>query len=278
MSAVSAPALRYHGAKFRIAPWLIGHFPEHRCYVEPYGGAAGVLLRKSRSYAEVYNDLDGCIVNFFRVLRDDAKALIRAVALTPYAREEFDLAWVPATDPIERARRLVVRAQMGFGSAGASRNCTGFRADTKREWSTAQHVWRRYPDALAAIADRLQGVLIEQRPALDVMRYHDSPQTLHYVDPPYVHSTRRMGGGAKVYRHEMSDADHAELIDCIQGLSGMVLLSGYDSDLYRAELKGWAMHQVRARISAGRGTGHRVECLWVSPRCGRSRDLFAPMI
>jgi len=111
MSEVKRPAIRYHGAKFRIAPWVLQHFPPHTCYVEPFGGAAGVLLQKPRAYAEVYNDLDGDVVNFFRVLRDpeQRRELIEACALTPYARDEFDLAWKPTDSPVEQARRLAVR-------------------------------------------------------------------------------------------------------------------------------------------------------------------------
>lgn len=266
------PAIRYHGAKFRIAPWVLQHFPPHTCYVEPFGGAAGVLLQKPRAYAEVYNDLDGDVVNFFRVLRDpeQRRELIEACALTPYAREEFDLAWKPADDPVEQARRLAVRASMGFGSAGATKGTTGFRIDTKRAYGTAQQIWQRYPENLAQVGERLQGVLIENRPAIEVLRAHDGPDTLHYADPPYVHATRcRIDGKAgRGYRHEMSDADHAELLQVLDGLAGMVVLSGYDTALYRDVLgEGWTMSTTSARISAGRGSATRQEVIWMNPAC-----------
>lgn len=195
--SIAAPALRYHGAKFRLAGWIQQFFPPHRCYVEPFGGAAGVLLQKPRAYAEVYNDLDGEVVNFFRVLREPAQreALIEACTLTPYAREEFELAWDATEDSIERARRIAVRAQMGFGSAGASKGTTGFRIDSKRAYGTAQQLWAEYPAAIAAAGQRMAGVLIENRPATEVMRQHDAADTLHFVDPPYMLATRVLQGG-----------------------------------------------------------------------------------
>ncbi|CAB5540684.1 DNA adenine methylase [Citrobacter werkmanii] len=124
-TVIKHPAIRYHGGKFRLASWIISHFPDHRCYVEPFGGAASVLLKKKQSEAEVYNDLDGDVVNLFRVLRDpvSSQALIDACALTPYSRVEFRCAYEPTDDPIEKARRLIVRATMGFGSAGATKGC-----------------------------------------------------------------------------------------------------------------------------------------------------------
>lgn len=267
---VSRPALRYHGAKFRLADWVMQFFPPHRCYVEPFGGAAGVLLQKERSYAEVYNDLDGDVVNFFAVLRDKELRcqLIEACTLTPYARDEFDLAWEPCSGPVERARRLAVRAQMGFGSAGATKGRTGFRIDTKRAYSTAQHHWMEYPEAIAAAGQRMAGVLIENRPAIEVMRQHDAPDTLHFVDPPYLHTTRVMQPGkAGYYRHEMTDAQHEELLDCVRNLEGYVVLCGYDSVLYRQLLQGWRHFTTQARISAGRGTALRTENVWINPAC-----------
>ena len=269
--SVTRPALKYHGAKFRLAPWLLQFFPPHGCYVEPFGGAAGVLLRKPRAYAEVYNDLDGDIVNYFRVVRDPALRgdLVRALELTPYAREEFDQAYEPTDDPLERARRTAVRAGMGFGPASATSSSTGFRTDTRRLNGTAQHLWAKYPESLAAVGERFVGVLIECRPAVDVMQQHDGRDTLHFVDPPYVRSTRKIGGRGygRCYRHEMSDDDHQQLLDALCALDGMVVLCGYASDLYDSELSGWERHETSARISSGCGTGLRTEVVWLNPAC-----------
>lgn len=268
MTSVRNPALRYHGAKFRLAPWVMQRFPPHSVYVEAFGGSAGVLLQKPRSYAEVYNDLDGEVVNYFRVLRDSATRaqLIEAVELTPYARDEFNQAWDVTDDPIERARRIAVRAMMGFGSAGATKGSTGFRIDTRRVHGTAQHLWQKFPVAIAAAGERLSGVLIENRDAIDVMRQHDDVTTLHFVDPPYVHSTRtspRRGG----YRHELNDDGHANLIGVLRSLRGMVVLSGYASALYKEQLGDWEMHTINARAAGNRGAVTRTECLWMNPAC-----------
>ena len=268
---ITRPALRYHGGKFRLAPWLMRFFPEHGCYVEPFGGAAGVLLQKPRVYAEVYNDLDGDIVNFFRVVRSpEMRAqLIEACRLTPYARDEFDAAYEHTDDPLERARRTCIRAAMGFGSAGASKATTGFRTDTRCKYGTAQHNWADYPAALGPIGERFAGVLIENRPAIEVIQAHDSPDTLLFVDPPYVHDTRvmRTQGG---YRHEMSDQDHVELVQALLAVDGMVVLCGYESDLYSKALTGWEMHSTESRISGGRGTALRTEVVWINQACARA--------
>ncbi|MFV2944263.1 DNA adenine methylase [Pseudomonas japonica] len=268
--AVNAPVIRYHGGKFRLATWVIEHFPPHQLYVEPFGGAAGVLIQKPRAYGEVYNDLDGDIVNLFRVLQsaDTRTALTEQLILTPYARDEFALAWTPAEDPVERARRTIIRAQMGFGSAGASKGTTGFRIDCSRQYGTAQQLWARYPDQLAAVGQRLAGVLIENRPAVEVMLGHDTPSTLHYVDPPYLHDTRVRGAqSGRYYRHEMTNEQHAELLQTLGLLKGMVVLSGYPSELYADHLTGWTQNSTQARISAGRGGSTRTECLWLNPAC-----------
>lgn len=269
MTTVINPALRYHGAKFRLAPWILSFFPEHTCYVEPFGGAAGVLQQKPRVYAEVYNDLDSAVVNFFAVLRDPMlrQQLIEALVCTPYARAEFEQAWLPTADQVELARRLCIRVQMGFGSAGATKGHTGFRIDTKREYGTAQHLWTTYPASIAAAGQRMSGVLIENRPALDVMQQHDSPGTLHFVDPPYMHETRVMTGSRRTYNHELTNLDHVELLEGLLELEGFVVLSGYDSPLYRARLTGWACYTTKSRISAGRGTAIREEMVWLNPRC-----------
>lgn len=265
------PVVRYHGGKFRLAPWIISHFPPHRIYTEAFGGAAGVLIQKPRCHGEVYNDLDGDVCNLFEVIRDPVlrDRLVHDLVMTPYARAEFDRAWLPAADPVERARRLVVRAMMGFGSAGATKGSTGFRIDTKREYETAQHIWAMYPANLAAVGARLQGVLVENRPAIEVIQGHDSPETLHYVDPPYLHHTRnkrsRAEGGS--YKHELTDDDHLELLAALRGVTGMVVLSGYPNALYDDNLPGWERRSTSARISAGRGSGIKDEVLWLNPAC-----------
>ncbi|MHB0973936.1 MAG: DNA adenine methylase [Thiobacillus sp.] len=266
------PVVRYHGSKWRLAPWIMSHFPEHRIYTEVFGGAAGVLIQKPRAYSEVYNDLDGDVVNLFEVLRHPVMRaqLVHDLVVTPYARTEFERAWEPAENPVERARRLVIRAMMGFGSAGATKGSTGFRIDTKREYETAQHTWVMYPDNLAAVGQRLTGVLIENRSAIEVLSAHDTPQTLHYVDPPYVFETRcRIKGkaGSRGYRHEMDTDDHLNLLDELKRLRGMVVLSGYATELYDEALQGWERRTTKARIAGGRGTAMREEVVWMNPAC-----------
>jgi DNA (cytosine-5)-methyltransferase 1 len=267
---VTSPALRYHGGKFRLAQWIMKFFPPHTTYVEPFGGAAGILIQKQRSYAEVYNDLDGDIVNFFRVLRDHEmrRQLLDLVSLTPYARSEFNEAWGDTEDPVERARRTAIRAQMGFGSAGSTKGATGFRIDTRRAYGTAQHLWAEYPQSIAAVGQRFQSVLIENRPAIEVMQQHDRNDTLHFVDPPYVLSTRVLQANGKgYYRHEMTDADHQDLLQVLLELEGMVVVSGYNSEIYNDLLDGWETFQTKSRISAGRGTALRTETVWINPAC-----------
>jgi len=274
MSAPTRPVLRYHGGKWLLAPWIISHFPAHRVYVEPYGGAASVLMRKPRSYAEVYNDLDGEITNVFEVLRDPARAaeLTRALHLTPFSRAEFELSYAESDDPVEQARRTIVRSFMGFGSAAASRVITGFRANSNRSGTTPAHDWMNYPDCLPAIIERLRGVVIESREALEVMAAHDGPKTLHYVDPPYHHSTRSYHMGQRgYYRHEMTDEQHAELLAFLKGLKGAVVLSGYSSDLYERELADWKREERPARADGAR---ERTEVLWLNEKAARNGGLF----
>lgn len=254
------PILRWHGGKWKLADWIIAHLPRHRVYVEPFGGAASVLLKKPRSYAEVYNDMDGEVVNLFRVARDRGGELLRALELTPFARDEFSESYHETTDTLEQARRTVARAFMGFGSNSHNR-ATGFRANSNRSGTTPAHDWRNYPYAFGDVIERLRGVVIENREASDVMRAHDGAETVHYVDPPYVAATRDKGGD---YRHEMTDADHVVLAETLHKLHGPVVLSGYRSALYDDIYEDWRRVD---RHSHADGARDRVECLWLSPRC-----------
>lgn len=268
MNAPSRPVLRYHGGKWVLAPWVIEHFPKHRVYVEPFGGAASVLLRKPRSYAEVYNDLEGGVVNLFRVLRDPrlARALRRSLELTPFAREEFAAARRPAEDPVEAARSLIVLSFMGFGSAGVLGETTGFRANSNRSGTTPAHDWANFPRGLDAVTERLQGVVIENQDALICMERHDGPDTLHYVDPPYVMSTRSSGHS---YKHEMTADQHEELLWKLKCLEGMVVLSGYPSGLYDGLLTKWERVERKALADGARA---RTEVLWLNPAATAARS------
>lgn len=261
MNAPTRPVLRWHGGKWILAPWIISHFPKHQVYVEPFGGAASVLIRKPRAYAEVYNDLDGAVVNLFRVLRSErAPELVEALRLTPFARDEFAEAYAPSDDPLEQARRLVTRSFMGFGSNGHNRS-TGFRANSNRSGTTPAHDWNNYPDCLVAVIERLAGVVIESRDAKVVMAHHDGPETLHYVDPPYVFETR--ADLSKDYAHELTDDDHAALLTFLRGLRGMVILSGYPCALYDDVLTDWQRVERKALAD---GAKERTEVLWINPQ------------
>ena len=257
--------VRYHGGKWRMAAKIIPNFGPHRVYVEPFGGGGSVLLRKPRCYAEVYNDLDGEIVNLFRVVRDRGEELQEKLRLTPFAREEFDLSKAKSGDDIEDARRFLVRSFMGFGSNGNNQD-TGFRACSNRSGTTPAHDWANYPKAFGDVVARLSGVVIENRKAVDCMKQHDSPGTLHYVDPPYVKSSRSDDGDD--YKFEMTDDDHRELADCLKSLKGMVILSGYPSELYDELYSGWNFLDFAAHAD---GAKPRVERLWFNVKAWESR-------
>lgn len=259
MNAPTRPVLRWHGGKWKLAPWIISHFPAHRVYVEPFGGAASVLMRKPRAYAEVYNDLDDEVVNLFAVLRGpQAHELVEALRLTPFASSEFKAAYLPTDDAVERARRTVVKSFQGFGSNAVHRT-SGFRSNSNRLGTTPARDWRNYPEALPAIIDRLRGVTITCRDACEVMATHDAPEALHYVDPPYVMATRTDAGAD--YAHEMTDDQHADLLAFLRTIKGKVVLSGYPHPAYDAALSDWSRVERKALAD---GASERTEVLWMN--------------
>jgi len=267
-TAPNRPVMRYHGAKWRLAPWLLSFFPPHRMYVEPYAGSASVLMHKPRAQAECINDLDSRVVNLFRVLRDPAQAeqLRRRLALTPFARDEFNAAYLPTDDPVELAARTVVLAFMGHGSDSVGRGYrTGFRCKDSEGRALPSNEWANWPDEVPAFVERLRGVAIENRSALKVIARLDSPDTLLYVDPPYPFHTRTAASGKHGYRHEMTDDEHRALAGVLHDCAGMVVLSGYATPLYDRELyAGWQRH---ARKTLADGARVRTEVVWLNPAC-----------
>lgn len=268
MKRPTRPVLRWLGGKFRLAPWIAGHLPAHDHYVEPYGGGGSVLLHKPRSYNETYNDMDGELVNLFRVLRsEDAPELLRLLDLTPYSREEYWAAFEPADEPIERARRTVVRSHMAHGTGGARMDRpTGFRTDGVSCTTNVAGEWADLPAALEAVTARLRGVTIEQRPALELLARFDDPKVLFYLDPPYLPATRstksrKPGEKYHTYAVEMTVDDHRELLASCRRSTAKIVLSAYPDPIYDEELLGWQKREIAARAHRN---SPRTEVLWIN--------------
>lgn len=257
--SIKSPVLKYYGSKFRLAKWIIEHFPAHRHYVEPFGGAASVLLFKEPSRLETYNDLNGLLVNFFRVLRDRPYELVRKINLTPWARSEFEFClYQPAVDDsIEMARRLYFRLWMCFQ---ASMSCA--KGNFRRHKNGCRPVPKdiKIRDLIEA-SKRLKNVQIESRDALQLIAELDSADTLFYLDPPYLFATRTT---KRAYSHEMTDDDHYSFAEALYRVKGPLVLSGYPSEIYERlfEQKGWKRIDKTAITNAGT---RRTECLWLSP-------------
>ena len=263
-AAPTRPVLRYPGGKWQLAPWIIEHVPPHRAYVEPFLGAGSVFMQKPRAYAEILNDLNGDIVALFRLLRDpvQAAALERMLRLTPYSRAEFAEAYTETEEPLERARRLLIRSWQGFNGEGTLGKTSGWRSNSDRRGTLPAHDWAHFPDALAAFTTRLQGVILEQADALVVLARYDSADTLHYVDPPYDEDACPHFNG---YGYTV---DHAALAAAVHAVRGMVALSGYESPRYRALYHDWRCVTRRAYAGSGMSARRqRTECLWLNPQC-----------
>lgn len=257
------PILKYPGAKWRLAEWIIKRIPPHIGYVEPFFGSGAVFFNKPKSPIETINDLDGSIVRFFKVCREHPDELALALSLTPWSREEFLQSDFcdEKTDDIEAARQFAVRCWQNFGARmkckTSWRNTTG---KTKNCGPDNPSMWRRLPGIVCEVADRLLDAQIDNRTAIEVIERNNGQEVLIYADPPYVKSTRTLNGDQ--YRHEMSDADHEQMLNVLKAHSGMVLISGYDCELYRDMLGGWTMETISTK--AERGVS-RTECLWSNP-------------
>ncbi|MGB9623757.1 MAG: DNA adenine methylase [Phycisphaerae bacterium] len=260
-------AFGWYGGKFSHLDWLLPLSPKCHHYCEPFAGSAAVLLNREPSPVETYNDLDGEVCNFFRVLRNQTKALIKVITLTPFSREEFAIACEldAKLSALERARRFYVRArQVRTGlaqtaSLGRWANCI----DTSRAgMSGVVSRWLGGVDQLPDIGERLLRVQIENRPAVDVIRLYDSAETLFYCDPPYVHETR---GDSKAYGHEMTDEQHRELADVLNSAKGMVAISNYDCELMNRLYPAKRWRKIVAPAKTNHSTKDvRTEVLWVN--------------
>jgi len=235
-------AFGWYGGKYSHLDWLLPLLPECHHYCEPFGGSAAVLLNRMPAPVETYNDVDGEVVNFFRVLRDEKEALIEAIGLTPFSREEFFIACSAPESSIsdfERARRFFVRARQvrtGLAQTASLGRWANCKRTSRAGMSGVVSRWLGSVDKLPEIAERLMRVQIENRPAADVVNLYDDADTLFYCDPPYVHESR---GDSGAYGFEMSDDEHRAFASRLHSIKGKCVVSGYRCDLYDDLFADW---------------------------------------
>lgn len=251
--------LKYPGGKWSIAPWIIDHFPKHHSYLEPFFGSGGVFFNKERSNIETINDLDGEVVNLFECIRTDPEKLAHFIYFTPYSAEVYERAFFGEIlqDPFERACRFLVRCNMGFGYRTTGGKVGWKRDVSKRERAYTARAWCDLPDIILEAAERLRGVQVENKSALELIPQFNSPNVLIYCDPPYLLSTRH----GKQYRCEMTNEEHLQLLHVLKQHTGPVLLSGYQNDMYDSELAGW--NKVTTRTTDQRSQ-IKTETLWMN--------------
>lgn len=258
--------LNYVGSKWKMAKWIIQQMPEHNVYLEPFFGSGAVLFNKPAAKIETVNDIDGNIVNLFKVIREKPTELAQAVALTPYSREEyyhsFELLEKELTD-VERARVFLIRCWMARGGKTSDR--TGWRHNIDVVTINALPDWNGLPETILEATKRLKEVQIESQDAVALIERYNREDCLIYADPPYVLSTRTK----RHYAHEMDNNQHITLLESLKQHKGFVLLSGYDSDLYNEMLNGWTKLTKMVQTEAAQS---KQEVLWVNPAVSIKND------
>lgn len=258
--------LKYPGAKNRIANWICDYIPDHKVYLEPFFGSGAVFFNKPLARIETLNDLDGNVVNYFRVIREHPEELAIQLSKTPYGRDEYEKAYdqQEGLPDIEKARRFAVRCWMGFGCANRYKN--GFRSSQQSTSPWTTKAWREFPERIMEASTRLLNAQIENLPAVELIKRYNTADVFIYADPPYLPGTRK----GYLYRHEMDYAGHQKLLNMLVEHPGKVLLSGYDNDLYNGVLRGW--NKVQRKTQAENGLA-RTETLWMNYEIGQS-ELF----
>ncbi|MDX1993984.1 MAG: DNA adenine methylase [bacterium] len=259
-------AFGWYGGKYSHLEWLLPLLPETTHYCEPFGGSAAVLINRKPSPVETYNDIDGDVVNFFRVLRTQKDELLEAIGLTPFSREEFELAIEEPRESLsdlEKARRFFVRARQvrtGLAQTASSGRWAHCLLTSRAGMAGAVSRWLGSVEGLAEIAQRLLRVQIEHTSALEVIERYDSKETLFYCDPPYLHGSR---GDNKAYAFEMTDNDHRKLAEVLRGVQGKVAISSYSSPLMSNLYRDWQCIQAPSKTIHS-VKQERVELLWIN--------------
>ncbi len=251
--------LKYPGSKWSIAKWIISFFPEHHSYLEPFFGSGAVLFNKPRSRIETINDLDGNVVNLFEWIKKDPEKLAHEIYWTPYARQIYEESYAAVPESgLGKAVNFCIRLNMGHGFRTNGEK-VGWKNDVQgRERAYAAKDWCSLPARILEAAERLRGVQIENRPAIEVMRRFNYKNVLVYLDPPYMPLVRY----GKQYYHEMySEESHMELLDVALQHKGPVLISGYDTELYNDALKGWNREET---VCYSQTASKKREILWMN--------------
>lgn len=261
-------AFPYFGGKNRWAQQIIALFPEHGHYIEPFGGSAAILLNKAPSQIETYNDLDSDVATFFKVLREQPEDLLRALQLTPWSREEFNLSRSgELVDPLEQARRFYIRIRQGF-NALPRLHSNGWKHSilASARSQNCPETWLASLDSLELVAQRFLTIQIENRPALEIIHAYDHEDCFMYLDPPYVLSARSAKSSHNqnlAYTHEMEDADHRALAAALQNIKSKCMVSGYRCELYDELFKDWLAIDFEAkRINSSKA--FRTETVWLN--------------
>ena len=247
--------LKYPGSKWRISDWIISHFPEHKVYCEPFFGSGAIFFNKAPSYIETINDIDGDIVNLFRVIRKNPNELADLLWATPFARDEFASCYERSDNPIEQARRTLVRYHQSFGTSNSSKN-SWKNVQTYGGPRTAT-MWNCLPERIVECCERIKEAQIENIDAIELIKRYNDKHTLIYCDPPYLLGLRKRN----LYKHEITDEYHEKLLEALNSTQSMVVLSGYDNELYNKELRDW--HTDEKRTTAQMGL-HRIEKIWMN--------------
>lgn len=264
--------LKYPGSKWNIARQLVDLIQGHHSYVEPYAGSLAVLFNKPPSPIETINDLDSDVTNLFECIQKDSKHLARMVMTTPFSREAYNGQFsrtekTEYTDNFQLAAGFLIKCWQGHGFR-TDKYKVGWKNDVQgRERAYALWDWYRLPEWIVDIAERLRMVQIENRPALEVIERFGYEDVFMYLDPPYLLSTRNR----KQYRHEMTDADHEELLKLIRQSPAKIMISGYESEMYNDYLQDWRKRQF---VSCAEGGKKRVETIWMNYEAEYQLSLF----
>jgi DNA adenine methylase len=250
------PPIIWVGGKTKLAEWIVSLMPPHHMYIEPFAGSLAVLFAKNPSPSELVNDLDGDLINFWRVLRDRSRQLVRKLEMTPYARDEYYLSFEPTDDPLERARRFFVLNHQAFASRVYGQS--GWHRPTPKQSSSPARMYHRRIAQLRAAAERLKDVMIEHDDALAVIRRYDADNVCFYVDPPYLNVR-------DVQPYKVRLQDHTELLETLRTCKGKVILSGYWNTIYDEALKDWPRLDRQAVVTSPRSERPKViESVWLN--------------